>query len=321
METMCNDSPLEPTMASCFSATGVVFVYDSVKRLLHATSSFIFSTMDHYVKRFSGEDDDPKMYRRWKTWALNKMAVQDKLQPEARGSYIYTLLDGKALEAVEHLTPDEYHDLGGDTVLWALLDARFPEQEPTDQMGEVLGEVFGLVAADGEKIKEWTGRVKETFAKCRRKVNVDFPAEAQGWVALNCAGMTDERKAVIRGHLQGSVKIEAVATAMRSCYPNYRAPKRRHGILAVEHEVEAFVNEFEDPGSWLPEASDFQDIEAFVAEYSATPPEASDEELYEEHEVAEVLAVTWKEKRLEISKLQSARKFVEADQLKKTFRV
>jgi hypothetical protein len=43
----------------------------------------------------------------------------DKLGEAARGPYIYTLLSGKALEAVEHVKPEEYQVNGGDTVLLA----------------------------------------------------------------------------------------------------------------------------------------------------------------------------------------------------------
>ena len=45
------------------------------------------------------------------------------------------------------------------------------------------------------------------------------------------------------------------------------------------------------------------------------------EEAYEEHDVAQALAVTWKEKRRELTKLQRSRKFSQADQLKRSFRV
>ena len=91
--------------------------------------------------------------------------------------------------------------------------------------------------------------------------------------------------------------------------------------MAVEHDGESILSEPEDPASWLPEPSDFLDIEAFVAEYAPHAPDVTEDDAYEEQKVAEVLAVTWKEKRLEISKLQKARKFEQADKLKKTFRV
>ena len=60
------------------------------------------------LRYFSGETEDGKEYLRWKTWTQNKLVTLDKLSAEARGPYIYTLLSGKALEAVEHLSHEEY---------------------------------------------------------------------------------------------------------------------------------------------------------------------------------------------------------------------
>jgi hypothetical protein len=58
------------------------------------------------VRYFSGDNEDAREYRRWKQWAVNKMIItMDKLGEAARGPYIYTLLSGKALEAVEHVKP------------------------------------------------------------------------------------------------------------------------------------------------------------------------------------------------------------------------
>ena len=82
----------------------------------------------HDLRYFSGDDSvDWREYRRWKQWALNKMAVMDKLPEEARGSFIWTLLQGRALEVVEHLKEHEYQKEGGDKVLFELLDKRWPE--------------------------------------------------------------------------------------------------------------------------------------------------------------------------------------------------
>ena len=57
------------------------------------------------------------------------MAVMDKLPKEARGSFIWTLLQGRALETVEHLREDEYQKDGGDLVLLQLLDKRWPQKD------------------------------------------------------------------------------------------------------------------------------------------------------------------------------------------------
>lgn len=93
------------------------------------------------VKYFSGDTEDGKEFRRWKIWCLNKLLTLDKLPKSSRGAYIYTLLSGKALEAVEHLEPEAYQKEGGDDALWKLLDARFPQKEKVDELGEILGEV------------------------------------------------------------------------------------------------------------------------------------------------------------------------------------
>lgn len=50
---------------------------------------------------------------RWNAWATNKLLV-DYGPESARGAFIYTLLSGKALEAVEHLDPDQYQKKDGD---------------------------------------------------------------------------------------------------------------------------------------------------------------------------------------------------------------
>ena len=58
------------------------------------------------MKGFSGENEDGREYKRWKTWVKNKFLTLDKLPESSRGAYIYILLSGKALEAVEHLEPE-----------------------------------------------------------------------------------------------------------------------------------------------------------------------------------------------------------------------
>ena len=64
------------------------------------------------VRCFSGDNADHKEYRCWKLWLVNKFATRDKLPKSARGSYLFTLLKGKALETVGHLDPSEYQKEG-----------------------------------------------------------------------------------------------------------------------------------------------------------------------------------------------------------------
>ena len=160
------------------------------------------------LKRFSGEDEDPgKALKRWKAWALAKLMTVKDLQKSQRGPWLFTLLDGRALEACEHLRLEDIAKEDGDAAIWDLLHSRFPEKEQHDQMGEALGEVFALAARDGESMKEWAARVLETFERCRRKAAVDFPKEARGWIALHCSGLNEEQKAIIKAKTQGHVSL------------------------------------------------------------------------------------------------------------------
>ena len=130
---------------------------------------FLAMADDKALKRFNGESDDPgKDLKRWKAWASAKLATLKDIKPPQKGPWLFTLLDGAAYEAVEHFTLDDIAIEDGDRKVWEALHSRFPEKEPLDQMGEVLGEVFALCAADGETSKQWTARVKETFEKCKR---------------------------------------------------------------------------------------------------------------------------------------------------------
>lgn len=95
------------------------------------------SELGNSMKYFSGKHTDWREYRRWKQWAQNRMMTMDKLHKEARGSFVWTLLQGKALEVVEHLKPEKYQVDGGEKVLFELLDRRWPEIDQHAEMGEI----------------------------------------------------------------------------------------------------------------------------------------------------------------------------------------
>lgn len=86
-----------------------------------------------------------------------------------RGPFVYCLLDGLALETVEHVKLEELSAENGDENLWKILDSRFPDRLQHDHMSECLREVFSLTPREGETTVEWCAKVTETFAKCRRK--------------------------------------------------------------------------------------------------------------------------------------------------------
>ena len=112
-------------------------------------------------KRFSGNDLDSKAYKQWKLWAKAKMLSMKDMQKTQRGPFVYCLLDGLALETVEYVKLEQLAEENGDEVLWAALDARFPDKLQHDHMAECLKEVFQLGPRDGESIAEWTAKVTE----------------------------------------------------------------------------------------------------------------------------------------------------------------
>ena len=272
------------------------------------------------TKYFSGDNCDYREYRRWKQWAQNRMLTMDKLPKEARGSFVWTLLQGKALEVVEHLTPEQYQIDGGEKVLFNLLDKRWPEIDKSAELGENINKVFTIRANEGETLREWCARASECFDSCNRKSGVQFPEEAKGWILLNCGGLTAEQRAVVLARAQGSLKLEDISQSMRSCFPDYVVPKRR---VAAVNIVEEDINEVHhaNPGDPIP--GGFDDVEVFLSEYGLNPGEDEDpnEVAFDEGEVAEVLASTWKEKRQELNKLQKGRKFEQASDVRRSFRV
>eukprot|EP00435_Cladocopium_sp_Y103_P065475 s772_g27.t1 len=272
------------------------------------------------LRYFSGESEDPLEFRRWKAWVSNKLLTLDKLPKEAYGSYIYTLLSGKALECVEHLEPTEYQKLDGDKVLWKLLDGRFPQKETTDILGEILGEVFNLRAKQNETLKAWIARASELFDRCERKTNVTFPQQARGWILLHRAGLTEEQKAVILARSHGQMEREKIAVAMRSCYPDMVCKTAKP---AAVHLVESSLDPDDEGSAEEPlDEVDFQDVELLLSDHmSGVTGVDQSGEVFLETDVAEVMAVSWKEKRAELSKLQKSRKFTAARDLKRSFRI
>lgn len=266
------------------------------------------SSDDRSLKRFSGDGDDPgKDLRKWKQWATAKILTLKDCKEAQQGPWLYTLLDGAAWDAVEHLEIDELAKAGGAQLIWKVLQQRFPEKEPYDQMGEALGEVFSLSANDGETGEQWTSRVRETFEKCKRKANTDFPSAAQGWIVLNCAGLSEEQKAIIKAKTQGSLQFDDISAAFRSCFPLYKAnnkARRPLGALVVEDDG---VDSTTTGSKNIEESDDFlNDVESFLAEHQALQPSLEE---VSEGEAAEALAVSWQERRKEINKTVQSRRF------------
>ena len=214
------------------------------------------------LRTFSGDTEDAKEYRRWRTWVTNKiLTLGDKMPDNAKGAYVYTLLAGKVVECVEHLEASAYQKAGGEKVIFELLDQRFPQKDQSDEMSEILTEVFQLRAHEGETLKAWVSRATELFDRVHRKVNVSFPEEARGWLILHRAGLTEEQKAVILSRSLGVLKREEIGRAMRSCYPELVVGKKRTSPAVALVEEEA--------------APEWDDADSTIAEMELFPSRAS----------------------------------------------
>ena len=258
------------------------------------------------------------MLKRWKLWAKAKLLTFKGFRAEQRGPWLFTLLEGKAWDACEHLSLEDLSKEGGEEALWKILEPRFPEKEPYDQMGEALGAVFALAAKENEDLKSWTGRVRDTFDQCQRKGQVTFPSQAKGWILLHCAGMSEEQRAIVKAKTQGQLDFEVVSQALRSCFPEFKAPAGRKKAIGMFQVDE--IAEINTSGRQADEDDiDFADVEAFLSEHQQVV--GSDEPTFSETEAAEALAVSWSERRKEIAKLQQGRQFGSVHKEKRSFRV
>ena len=160
-------------------------------------------------------------------------------------------------------------------------------------------------------------RTTELFDRLSRKTHVTFPEEARGWLILHRAGLTDKQKAVILARAQGSLKHEDISRSMRWCFPEMILSRKKTVGAALVEEAELVMSM--DPPD---EEGDFNDIDALLAEHA--PEGAAGDEVFLGEgcgSAAEILAVSWREKRQEFAKLQRARKFDKASESRKAFRV
>ena len=178
-------------------------------------------------------------------------------------------------------------------------------------MGEHILEIFA--------VRQWCGRARECFDRCKRKTGVSFPEEARGWILLQCSGMNEEQRAVVLARTHDDLKFDAMSTSMRSCFPDYVVAKRR-AVGAHVVEPRAAMDETAEIFQAEPEV-EFDDVELFLAKHGGLDSAAEPEDTYEEHEIADILAVSWKKKQQELNKLKQSRQFHNEAGLKKTYRI
>ena len=87
------------------------------------------------------------------------------MKSEAVGPMLYTLLDGDASDSLDHIDIDQLAVDGGEVLLFEALEARYPEKETADRVGETLDAAFGLRIEKGEASSSFVGRAKTVFMK------------------------------------------------------------------------------------------------------------------------------------------------------------
>ena len=79
------------------------------------------------------------------------MITMSSLTKEATVPFVYSVLDGDALTAVEHLEFPEFAIEGGENVIFTILEARYPDKNPIDRASKALFDVFEVWAREGER--------------------------------------------------------------------------------------------------------------------------------------------------------------------------
>ena len=121
---------------------------------------------------------------------------------------------------------------------------------------------------------------------------------------MHRCGLDDNQKAVVKAQTVGSHRAEDVGPALRSCFPSYTV---RGHVYAVDDE-----EDFDTAESTV-EA--FEDVEGLMAEDDISETEAT---TFKEEEVRDVLAVSWKDRRIAAAK--ASRNFTRVRELQLSFR-
>ena len=137
---------------------------------------------------------------------------------EALGSLLFTLLGGAALRAFDSVPMDRIEAVGGQQVVYEVLDDRFPEEASHDRIGEVLDNVFDLTVERGETTAVFTGKVKSAFSAAEEE-GIKFPDVAKGYLLMRFAKLTSDKRAVVLAASRQSYGEADVASALRTTYP------------------------------------------------------------------------------------------------------
>ena len=101
---------------------------------------------------------------------------------------MYSMLDGDALTAVEHLEFAEFAVDGGENLFFKILEARYPDKDPIDRAGKALFDVFEVSAREGERLSEWSATAEPVFHACQRDAGIAFSDMVNGICVYSAAG-------------------------------------------------------------------------------------------------------------------------------------
>ena len=126
---------------------------------------------------------------------------------------MYSMLDGDALTAVEHLEFAAFAVDGGETLIFNILEARYPDKDPIDRAGEALFDALEVSVREGERLSEWSARAESVFHACQRDAGIAFPDMEKGYLCLHRCGLSDDKRAVVLGRTEGKYEIASSSKA------------------------------------------------------------------------------------------------------------
>ena len=75
----------------------------------------------------------------------------------------------------DYLEFPEFAIEGGENVIFTILEARYPDKDPTDRAGKALFDVFEVSAREGEHLREWSAGADSVFHAGQRDAEIAFP--------------------------------------------------------------------------------------------------------------------------------------------------
>ncbi|CAK0796871.1 unnamed protein product, partial [Prorocentrum cordatum] len=200
-----------------------------------------------------------------------------------------------------------------------------------------------------QELKKWIKWVKSARACRKLEANqqgpfiytllqgsvpeVRGPSELQvadrgpGVLLLHKSGNTPDQQAIVKVKAAG-YSADEMGKTIRTVFPTCKVPKLRFaeaGVMMADQagdDDKGWINEFDGllSSSRPAPEDDCADIDALLVGGEGHGADEAVEEMFEESDVVEVLAATWKEERRGINGAKKSRIFYQADKLQIMFR-